>query len=123
MAVASIGTIPAQELGGQAVVVWIDAEDEMNCVIRCLPSLCLRKPTRAWSSRLIAARAARPLASMPSGPSWLNARPPGWQARRVERRSRLRAVSRLGEGEIMMLENLAFEPGEEAGDHGAGGRH
>ena len=30
--------------------------------------------------------------------------------------SGLRAVSRLSEGEILMLENLAFEPGEDAGD-------
>ena len=27
-----------------------------------------------------------------------------------------RAVNRMGEGEIMMIENLAFESGEEAGD-------
>jgi phosphoglycerate kinase len=117
MAVASIGTIPAQELGGQAVLVRIDAEDEMK-LRDSLPTLALLAEAQA---RVVVAThcglppAAPRLDVLGAQLAELLGRPVGkldeWKGEAA-----VRAVSRLGAGEITMIENLAFEPGEEAGD-------
>ncbi len=117
MAVAGIDTIPPKELGAQAILVRIDAEDEMK-LRDSLPTLALLSEARG---RVVV---ATHYGTGPNAPRLdaiavqlgeLLGRPVSkldeWQGE-----AGLRAVSRLGEGEIMMIENLAFEAGEEAED-------
>lgn len=119
MTVASIDTIPPEELKGQPVLVRIDAEDEVK-LRDSLPTLAFLAEA---SARVVV---ATHYGSGPDAPRLdaigvrlgeLLGRPVGkldeWKGE-----AGLRAVNRLGEGEIMMLENLAFEAGEEAGDDG-----
>ena len=117
MTVASIDTLSPEELRGQPVLVRIDAEDEVK-LRDALPTLALLSETRARV--VVATHCGLP----PDAP-----RLDGIAARLGELLGRsvgkldewkgeagLRAVNRLSEGEIMMLENLAFESGEDAGD-------
>ncbi|HEY6383034.1 MAG TPA: phosphoglycerate kinase, partial [Pseudolabrys sp.] len=117
MTVASIDTIPPEELKGQPVLVRIDAEDEMK-LRDSLPTLAFLAEA---SARVVV---ATHYGSGPDAPRLdaigvrlgeLLGRPVGkldeWKGE-----AGLRAVGRLSEGEIMMLENLAFEAGENAGD-------
>jgi phosphoglycerate kinase len=117
MAIASIDTIQAEELRGEAVLIRIDATDEMK-LHDSLPTLAFLSETGAR------AVVATHYGSGPHAPRLdtvavqlgeLIGRPVSkldeWKGE-----AGLRAVGRLGEGEIMMLENLAFEAGEEAGD-------
>jgi phosphoglycerate kinase len=117
MTVASIDTIPPKEFSGQAVLVRIDAEDEL----KLRDSLS----TLAFLSEAGARVIVTTHYGLPSAPprldvlasrlSELLGRPVGkldeWKGE-----AGLRAVAHLNEGEIMMIENLAFEAGEEIGD-------
>jgi len=117
MAVASIDTIPPEELKGQPVLIRIDVADE----IRLRDSL----PTLAFlaeaSARVVVAT------HYGSGPDAPRLDAIGVQLGELLGRpvskldewkdeTGLRAVNRLNEGEIILLENLAFEAGEDAGD-------
>ena len=114
---ASIDTIPPKELRQQPVLVRIDAEDEAK-LRDSLPTLALLSEAGA---RVVVAThcGLRPDAPrMDAIAARLNellGRPVGkldeWKGEAGPR-----AVNRMGEGEIMMIENLAFESGEEAGD-------
>jgi phosphoglycerate kinase len=117
MKVASIDTIPPKELAGQAVLVRIDAEDETK-LRDSLPTVAFA--SEAGLRVVVATHYGLP----PNAPradalgarlSELLGRPvgklDGWKGE-----AGLAAVSHLAEGEIMMIENLTFESGEDAGD-------
>jgi phosphoglycerate kinase len=115
--VASLDTIPPKELAGQAVLVRVDAEDEVK-LRDSLPTLA--RVSEAGARVVIATH----YGSGPNAPrldhiairlTELLGRPVGkldeWKGEASPR-----AVNHLGEGAIMMIENLAFEAGEQAGD-------
>ena len=117
MTVASIDTIPPEELKGQPVLIRIDVADEMK-LRDSLPTLAFLAEA---SARVVV---ATHYGSGPDAPRLdaIGVRLGELLGRPVSKldewkgEAGLRAVSRLNEGEIMMLENLAFEPGEDAGD-------
>ena len=117
MAVAGIDTIPPEELKGQPVLIRIDVTDE----IKLRDSLATLAFLAEASARVVV---ATHYGSGPDVPRLdaigvqlgeLLGRPVSkldeWQGE-----TGLRAVNRLNEGEIILLENLAFEAGEDAGD-------
>jgi phosphoglycerate kinase len=117
MAVASIDTIPHQELEGQSVLVRIDAEDDTN-LRRSLSTLALA--AEAGARIVVATHYGLPaeaprVDAIAARLGELLGRSVGkldeWQGE-----AGLRAVSHLDAGDIVMVENLAFEPGEETGD-------
>jgi phosphoglycerate kinase len=110
MTVASITAIPRSELRGQTVLVRIYAEDDLR-LRDSLPTLGLLSESGARvvivaGSGEIAARLAQLLGS---AVSYLDE----WRGE-----AGLRVVAQLGEGEIVMIDNLAFDPADEAGDDG-----
>jgi phosphoglycerate kinase len=116
MGVASIDTIPKHELESQSVLVRIDAEDDTS-LRDSLSTLAL---TGEAGARVVLATHCGP-AKVPrvdviaARLGELLGRPVGkldnWQGE-----AGLSAVAHLAAGEIVMIENLAFEPGEESGD-------
>src|SRR5918994_3062483 len=117
MTVASIDTIPPKELEGQSVLVRIDAEDEAK-LRDSLPTLALI--SEAGARVAVATHCGL-------GPDAPTADAVGVQlseflGRAVGKLNEwkgeagLRAVSHLSAGEIMVIENLAFDAGEAAGD-------
>jgi phosphoglycerate kinase len=117
MTVASLDTIPPKEFSGQAVLVRIDAEDELT-LRDSLPTLAFL--SEAGARVIVATHFGSPtggprLDAIASRLGELLGRSVGkldeWKGE-----AGLRAVTHLNEGAIMMLENLAFEAGEEVGD-------
>jgi phosphoglycerate kinase len=117
MTVASIDGMSPAELAGQAVLVRIDAQDEVR-MRESLPTLAL--VSEAGARVIVATHYGLP----PDAP-----RVDALAARLIELLGRpvgklddwkgeagLAAVSHLAEGKIMMIENLAFESGEDVGD-------
>jgi phosphoglycerate kinase len=117
MTIASIDTIQPRDLAGQAVLIRVDAEDDLK-LRDALPTLSFASQARARlvvATRIGAAHDAAPRTDAIAArlSEWLG-HPVGklddWKGE-----AGLRAVSHLTEGEILMLENLAFEDGESAG--------
>jgi len=117
MTVASIGMIPRKELRGQTVLVRVDAEDETK-LNDSLPTLAFAAECGA---RLVVAthggpwRSRHPIDAVAAWLGEFTGRPVNkledWKGE-----AGLRAVNRLDEGEILVLENLAFVDGEEIAD-------
>jgi len=117
MTVASIGMIPRKELRGQTVLVRVDAEDETK-LNDSLPTLAFAAECGA---RLVVAthggpwRSRHPIDAVAAWLGLFTGRPVNkledWKGE-----AGLRAVNGLDEGEILVLENLAFEDGEEIAD-------
>jgi phosphoglycerate kinase len=117
MTVASIDGIPRKELRGQAVLVRIDAENEAK-LQESLPTL-----------EFLSESGARVVIATHSGP-WRSPHPIDAVAARLgellgrpvnklqewKGEAGMRAVNRLPEGEILILENLAYEDGEDRSD-------
>jgi phosphoglycerate kinase len=117
MTVKSIETLPPNDLTGQAVFVRIDAEDELK-LNEALPTLSFACEAGA---RVVVAThcglgpAALRADFIPARLGSLLGRPVGklddWKDE-----SSQRAVNQLADGAVLMVENLAFEDGEIAGD-------
>src|SRR5918999_2921367 len=117
MRMASIDTVPPKELGGQAVLVRIDAEDEPK-LRDSLTTLAL--VSEAGARVVVATHYGLPpdaprVDALAARLTELLGRPVGklddWKGE-----AGLAAVSHLAEGEIVLIENLAFESGEEGAD-------
>ena len=117
MPIASIDRIPPKELAGHAVLVRIDAEDDIK-LRDSLPTVALA--SEAGARAIVATHYGLP----PNAPraDALGARLSEQLGRPVGKlddwkdEAGLAAVSHLAEGEIVLIENLAFEDGEDAGD-------
>jgi phosphoglycerate kinase len=117
MRVASIDTIPPKELAGQAVLVRIDAEDDTK-LRDSLPTLAFA--SEAGSRVVVATHYGLP----PDAPraDALGARLSEQLGRPIGKlddwkgEAGLAAVSHLAGGEIVLIENLAFEAGEDGAD-------
>ena len=117
MTLATIDTVPPHDLAGRAVLIRIDSEDEIR-LRDSLPALALAAEAGA---RVIVAthRGLPPAAPRVDALAAELAEQLGRPVGKLDQwhgEAGLRAVSHLSEGEIVMLENLAFEPGEAAGD-------
>ena len=118
MKLASIDTIEAKELAGSPVLVRVDAEDDAK-LRDALPTLAHLAEARARI--VIATHGDSAPDGMPSADpiaaslSEMLGRPinrlDDWKGE-----AGLRAVSRLSDGEILLIENLARETGESTGD-------
>ena len=119
MPVVTIDAIPPRDLSGQAVLVRIDGRDELR-LREALPALALL--SEAGARVIVATHAGVP----PNAPhadvlaaqlTEMLGRPVGpldqWRGEAGQR-----AVSHLAPGGMLMLENLAFEPGDASGDEG-----
>jgi phosphoglycerate kinase len=117
MTLASIETLPAKDLTGQAVLVRIDAQDELK-LPDALPTL--RLACEAGARVLVATHcglgpAAPRTDAIAARLGTLLGRAIGklddWKGEHGQR-----AVNQLADGALLMLENLAFEGGETADD-------
>jgi len=117
MTIASIDTIQPRDLAGQAVLIRVDAEDDLK-LRDALPTLSFASQARA--RLVVATHIGAPHDAAPRTDA-VAARLSEWLGHPVgklddwKNEAGLRAVSHLTEGEILMLENLAFEDGESAG--------
>ena len=117
MTVASIDAMPPAELTGQAVLVRIDAQDE----VRMRDSLSTLAFVAGAGARVIVATHCGLSDAAPRADA-VGARLSELLQRKVGKLDQwkgeagVRAVSHLSEGEIIMIENLALEAGETDGD-------
>ncbi|HYJ14272.1 MAG TPA: phosphoglycerate kinase, partial [Candidatus Limnocylindria bacterium] len=120
MKLASIDRFEPTELAGLPVLVRVDAADDAK-LRNALPTLAHLAEARARiviATHRDAAPDGAPAADrIAASLSEMLGRPVNslddWKGE-----AGLRAVSRLGDGGILMIENLAREPGESAGDDG-----
>jgi phosphoglycerate kinase len=118
MTVASIDAMPPAELAGQAVLVRIDARDEASM----RDSLSTLEFVSDAGARVIVATHCGVAPDSAPRADAVGARLSELLERKVGKLDQwkgeagVRAVSHLSEGEIMMIENLAFEAGETDGD-------
>ena len=117
MTIASIDTVEPRDLAGQAVLIRVDAEDDVK-LRDALPTLTFAFQARA--RLVVATHIGAPHDAAPRTDA-IAAHLSEWLGRSVGKlddwkgEAGLRAVSHLTEGEILMLENLAFEDGETTG--------
>jgi phosphoglycerate kinase len=118
MTVASIETLQAKDLAGQSVLVRVDAEDDVK-LHDAVPTLAF---ACAAGARVVVAThcglgrdAAPPVDAIAVRLGDMLSRPIGtledWRGEGAQR-----AVSHLADGDILLLENLAYEAGETGGD-------
>jgi len=118
MTVARVDAMPPAELAGQAVLVRIDAQDE----VRMRDSLSTLAFVADAGARVIVATHCGMAPDAAPRADAVGARLSELLQRKVGKLDQwkgeagVRAVSHLSEGEIMMIENLAFEAGETDGD-------
>lgn len=117
MSVAGIDTIPPQELQGHPVLVRVDAEDESK-LRDSLPTLA--RVAESGARLVVATHYGLP--PDPPRADAVAARLSELLGRPVSKLDQwkgeagLRAVSYLADGDVMMIENLTYEAGEETGD-------
>ncbi|HEX7230803.1 MAG TPA: phosphoglycerate kinase [Candidatus Binatia bacterium] len=115
---ASIETLQAKDLAGQSVLVRVDAEDDVK-LHDAVPTLAFA--CEAGARVVIATHcglgrdAAPPMDAIAARLGDMLSRPVGkledWRGEGAQR-----AVSHLADGDILLLENLAYEAGETGGD-------
>jgi phosphoglycerate kinase len=117
MSILTIDMIPSKELQGRRILIRVDARDDVR-LSDSVPTLKLCSDSGGRVA--VATHTGMPA----SGPS-LDAVATrlsdllGWSIRKLDDwkgESGLRAVTHLREGEIILLENLIFDAGEEAND-------